>query len=239
MWDMTYAESELPDDEETEEEVEFVTRMLKLRKGSYILDLCCGQGRHSVRLAEKGFFVVGLDYSEELLKLAVKHNSKSNLWFVKGDMRNIPFQTNMFDAVINLFTSFGFFSDDENLQVLKSVASVLKPKGKLILDYWNPYVVVQLDSTRNWWWIDDNLLSLAEVRYDFALGKLHDIRTIINIRDGSIKEAMRNLRFYTLPEIDKMLEQVGMHITRVYGDVDEREYDGETRRLITLSEKIV
>lgn len=239
MWDMTYAESELPDDEENEEEVDFVTHVLKLRKGSHILDLCCGQGRHSVRLAEKGFFVVGLDYSEELLKLAVKHKSKSNLWFVKGDMRNIPFRMNMFDAVINLFTSFGFFSDDENLQVLKSIASVLKPKGKLILDYWNPYFAVQLDGTRNWWWINESLLSLAEVRYDFSLGKLHDIRTIINIKDGSIKEAVRDIRFYTLPEINELLKKAGMRITRVYGDIDEREYDGETRRLITLSEKIV
>lgn len=239
MWDMTYAESELPDDEETEEEVEFVTQVLKLRKNSYILDLCCGQGRHSVRLAKKGFFVVGLDYSEELLKLASKHDTKSNIWFVKGDMRKIPFNVNTFDAVINLFTSFGFFDDDENLHTLKSISSVLKPKGKLILDYWNPYFAVQLDGTRNWWWINDSLLSLAEVRYDFSLGRLHDIRTIINIKDFSIKEAVRDLRFYTLPEIDKMLEQAGMRIISVYGDIDEREYNGETRRLITLSEKIV
>ncbi len=237
MWDITYAESELPDDEETEEEVEFITQVLKLKKGSYILDLCCGQGRHSVRLAEKGFYVIGLDYSEELLKLVPEHDSKAKLWFVKGDMRNIPFCKDMFDAVINLFTSFGFFSDKENLQTLKSMASVLKPKGKLLLDYWNPYVAVQLDGTRNWWWINDNLLSLAEVRYDFSVGRLYDVRTIINTKDGSIRNAIRNLRFYTLPEIDEMLKKAGMRMLKVYGDIDEREYNGETRRLITLSEK--
>lgn len=239
MWDMTYAESELPDEEETEEEVEFVRQVLKLRKGSYILDLCCGQGRHSVRLAERGFSVVGLDYSEELLKLAEKQEPKANLWFVKGDMRKIPFSMNTFDAVINLFTSFGFFSDDENLETLKSISSVLKPKGKFILDYWNPYVAVQLDGTRNWWWINDSLLSLAEVRYDFSLGRLYDVRTIINIKERSIKNAVRSLRFYTLPEIDELLKKAGMLITQVYGDIDEREYDGETRRLITVSEKVI
>lgn len=239
MWDITYAESELPDNEETEEEVEFITQVLKLKKDSYILDLCCGQGRHSVRLAERGFSVIGLDYSEELLKLVPKHDPRANLWFIKADMRNIPFRKNTFDAVINLFTSFGFFSDDENLQILKSIASVLKPKGKFLLDYWNPYIAVQLDGTRNWWWINDNLLSLAEARYDFSVGRLHDARTIINIKDGSIRNAIRNLRFYTLPEIDEMLKKAGMILVHVYGDIDEREYDGETRRLITLSEKKV
>ncbi len=239
MWDITYAESELPDDEETEEEIEFITRVLKLKEGNYILDLCCGQGRHAVRLAEMGFSVVGLDYSEELLKLAVNNNTKINLWFVNSDMRNIPFHNNAFDAVINLFTSFGFFNDDENLQTLKSVAEVLKPKGKFLLDYWNPYVAVQLDGTRNWWWIDDNRLSLAEVKYDFSSGRLHDIRTIINTKDGSIRNAVRNLRFYTLPEIEEMLKKSGMSVVEVYGDIDEREYNGETRRLITLSEKKV
>lgn len=239
MWDMTYAESELPDDEETEEEVEFIIQVLKLKKSSYILDLCCGQGRHSLRLAESGFFVIGLDYSEELLKLVPEYDPRVGLRFVKGDMRNIPFHNNIFDAVINLFASFGFFSDDENLQTLKSIASVLKPKGKFLLDYWNPYVAVQLDGTRNWWWINDNLLSLAEVKYDFSSGRLHDIRTIINIKDGSIRSAVRNLRFYTLPEIERMLKKAGMFIVDVYGDVDERKYDGETRRLITLSEKKV
>jgi D-alanine-D-alanine ligase len=254
MWDQTYADSELPSDEETAEEVEFVSRALGLEDGEIILDLCCGQGRHSVRLADMGYSVIGLDSSRTLLDLARDSSrlesspqrivasprprvSASHLWFVQGDMRNIPIREGVCDAVINLFTSFGFFDDAGNLRVLEAAASVLKPGGKLLLDYWNPYAAAQLDGTRNWWWISENLLALAEARYDFSSGRLRDMRTIVDIEKSSVEDVVREVRFYTLPELEEMLEKAGLHILAVYGDLDEREYDGESRRLITVSEK--
>jgi ubiquinone/menaquinone biosynthesis C-methylase UbiE len=240
MWNETYAYSELPGDEETAEELEFVSRVLELEKGAVILDLCCGQGRHSVGLADMGYSVIGLDSSRSLLDMArevVSESSLSRLWFVEGDMRNIPIREGMCDAAINFFTSFGFFDDAGNLQVLKSVASVLKPGGKFLLDYWNPYMADQLDGTRNWWWITDSLLALAEAQYDFSTGRLRDLRTIVDVENSSVENAVREVRFYTLPELEKMLEEAGLHVLEVYGDIDEREYDGESRRLITVSEK--
>lgn len=245
MWDQTYAHAELPSDEETAEEVDFVSRVLDLKTGGIILDLCCGQGRHSIRLADMGYSVIGLDSSRTLLELAKEcitaspcpRVSASHLWLIEGDMRNIPIREGVCDAAINLFTSFGFFDDAENLRVLEAVASVLKPGGRFLLDYWNPYVAAQLDGTRNWWWITENLLALAEARYDFSSGRLQDTRTIVDIGRSSVENAVRELRFYTLPELEKMLEKAGLHILEVYGDVDEREYDGESRRLITVSEK--
>jgi len=240
MWDQNYAYSELPDDEETAEEIEFVHRVLDLEEGAIVLDLCCGQGRHSVALANMGYSIVGLDSSRSLLELVEKeklHEEKARLWLVEGDMRNIPLRAGTCDAVINLFTSFGFFDDAGNLSVLETAASVLKPDGKLLIDYWNPYMAAQLDGTRNWWWITENLLALAEARYDFSSGRLRDLRTLIDVEKSSVENVVRELRFYTLPELEKMLEEVGLQILEVYGDVDERGYDGETRRLITISGK--
>jgi SAM-dependent methyltransferase len=240
MWDQNYAYSELPSDEETAEELEFISRVLGLEEGALILDLCCGQGRHSVGLADMGYSVIGLDSSRTLLDMTrevVSESSLSRLWFVEGDMRDIPIREGTCDAAINLFTSFGFFDDAGNLQVLKSVASVLKPGGKFLLDYWNPYMAAQLDGTRNWWWITDSLLALAEAQYDFSTGRLRDLRTIVDVEKSSVENAMREVRFYTLPELEKMLEEAGLHILEVYGDIDEREYDGEARRLVTVSEK--
>jgi SAM-dependent methyltransferase len=243
MWNETYAYSELPSDEETAEELEFISRVLGLEEGALILDLCCGQGRHSVGLANMGYSVIGLDSSRTLLDLAKEHIaasprhrvSASRSWFVEGDMRNIPIREGTCDAAINLFTSFGFFDDAGNLEVLRSVASVLKPGGKFLLDYWNPYMVAQLDGTRNWWWITDSLLALAEAQYDFSTGRLRDLRTIVDVEKSSVENAVREVRFYTLPELEKMLEQAGLHVLEVYGDIDEREYDGESRRLVTVS----
>ncbi len=245
MWDQNYAHSELPSDEETAEEVEFISRVLNIKDGGLILDLCCGQGRHSVRLADMGYSIIGLDSSRTLLELAREYVSASprpsvpasHLWFAEGDMRDIPIRENTCDAVINLFTSFGFFDDAGNLRVLKSVASALKPGGKFLLDYWNPHMAVQLDGVRNWWWITDDLLALAEARYDFSTGRLRDFRTLVDIGRSSVENTVRELRFYTLPELEKMLEEAGLSVLEVYGDVDEREYDGESRRLITISGK--
>jgi SAM-dependent methyltransferase len=237
MWNETYALSELPDDDETEEEVDFIDSILDLKEGSTILDLCCGQGRHALKLSETGYYVIGLDFSSVLLDIA-NDLSLSNLWFIEGDMRNIPLQKNSCDAVVNMFTSFGFFDDKDNLQVLKSVSSVLKRKGKFLLDYWNPYSAVQLDGTRNWWWVSDKVLSLAEVKYDYASGRLQDHRTIIDFEKASMVKSIRDMKFYTLPELESMLNSAGLRIIGVYGDIDERDYDSNSRRLITLSEKI-
>jgi SAM-dependent methyltransferase len=241
MWDRNYAYSELPSEEETAEEIEFICAVLGLEPGDIVLDLCCGQGRHSVELAIKGYSVVGVDSSRSLLDLVEKErllDEDAKLWLVEGDMRNIPLKENSCHAVINLFTSFGFFHDEGNQQVLSSVASVLRPGGRFLLEYWNPYVAAQLDGTRNWWWITDNLLALAEARYDFSTSRLQDFRTIVDVEKSSVDNSVREITFYMLPELEKMLKSAGLRVVEIYGDVDERDYDGDSRRLITLSEKV-
>lgn len=238
MWDENYALSELPDDKEKEEEIDFINHVLSLRSYDLVLDLCCGEGRHARGLVELEHRVIGLDSSKELIDIAKKSSDQENLWFIQGDMRNIPLRQNSCHAVINMFTSFGFFDDEGNMQVLKSVASVLKRKGKLLLDYWNPYAAPQLDGTKNWWWVNDKVLCLAYAKYDYTTGRLQDIRTIIDFKNSSMQNSVRDIRFYTLLEIEAMLKSAGLEIIEVFGDIDEREYDMNSRRLITLSEKV-
>ena len=133
---------------------------LSLCKGRLSLDLCCGQGRHGQLLADRGMKVVGLDSSRFLLTEAQKNgsSSQSRVHLVEGDTRHIPLKP-VCDAVINLFTSFGFFEDSDNKRVITAVAAALKPGGKFLLEHWNPYAVFQLDQTRNWWWMSESLLS--------------------------------------------------------------------------------
>ncbi len=237
MWDQNYALSELPDDEELEQELDFISDVLDLDEKAVILDLCCGQGRHTKGLAESGYLVIGLDSSRELLNIA-KRCPCENAHFVEGDMRDIPIKKNSCDAVINMFTSFGFFDDEGNLKVLKCVSYILKRRGKFLMDYWNPYAVPQLDNVKNWWWINEKTLSLAEANYDFANGRLQDRRTIIDFEKGSIKKSVRDIRFYTFTELNKMFQLAGMRIVETFGDIDGRGYDADSRRLITLSEKV-
>ena len=107
--------------------------VLALPAGARVLDCPCGQGRHAHLLAEAGYDVDGLDYSPELLEAAVERGTGKTLRYTRGDMRKLPARwTGRFDAVANLFTSFGFFlqaSDDR--RVIAEFARVLKPGGVL------------------------------------------------------------------------------------------------------------
>ena len=238
MWDQTYLLSELPPAAETAEEVEFICEALELLRGATVLDLCCGQGRHSQLLADRGMKVVGLDSSRFLLTEAQKNasSSENRIHLVEGDTRHIPLKP-VCDAVINLYTSFGFFEDSDNKRVITAVAAALKPSGKFLLEYWNPYAALQLNQTRNWWWLSDSLLALAEVEYDSESGRLSDYRTVIDLSTGAAQESVNHIRFYFPTELKGMLESAGLKVRAMYGDFDYSPFLTESRRLITIAEK--
>ena len=238
MWDQTYLLSELPPAAETAEEVEFICEALELLPGATVLDLCCGQGRHGQLLADRGMKVVGLDSSRFLLMEAQKNgsSSQSHAHLVEGDTRHIPLKPAC-DAVINLYTSFGFFEDNDNKRVITAVAAALKPNGKFLLEHWNPYAVLQLDQTRNWWWMSESLLALAVVEYDSTSGRLSDYRTVIDLSTGAVQESVNRIRFYFPTELEGLLASAGLKVCAMYGDFDYSPFLTESRRLITIAEK--
>ncbi len=107
-----------------------------------VLDLACGKGRHSVYLNKKGYDVTGLDLSEHNIKYA-KQFENERLHFYVHDMRNV-FQTETFDFVLNLFTSFGYFKDEsENVVALRAATAALKHGGKLVIDFMDTDLVIK------------------------------------------------------------------------------------------------
>src|SRR5207248_4506086 len=123
-------------EEHTTREVEGIIQFLDLPPGSRILDLACGHGRHSIPLAERGYRITGQDLSEVFLSRARTEADVrgATVNWVHSDMREIPF-VDEFDAVINIFTAFGYFeSDAENQQVLHQVYKALRPGGRLLLE---------------------------------------------------------------------------------------------------------
>ncbi len=122
----------------TRYEVDVITEVLGIERDDAILDLCCGNGRHSIELARRGYRnVVGLDYSGELLRVARKRAEEEGLRvrFKQGDARNLPFPSGTFDAVIMMGNSFGYFADPlDDLRVLREVHRVLRPYGKFLID---------------------------------------------------------------------------------------------------------
>jgi SAM-dependent methyltransferase len=127
-----------------EEAANFINNLIDkydIQQGSKILDLACGKGRHSIYLNKKGLDVTGVDLSFNNIQYA-KQFANDTLRFAIHDMRDV-YNPDHFDYIFNLFTSFGYFdTKKENLDVIKATISSLKSNGFFVLDFLNPYVVV-------------------------------------------------------------------------------------------------
>lgn len=149
----------------TRSEVDFLVRSLRLPAGARILDVPCGYGRHAAELARRGFRVVGVDLSRAMLAEARRRwTAGPRLRFLRGDMRrlNVP---GKFDAVVNMYTSFGYFSPRENMAVLRRLTRALRPGGLLLIDHRDPGYDARL-SRRFWWPAGPGRFVLEDRRFD-------------------------------------------------------------------------
>jgi len=203
------------------EEVKSMIDWLELPEGSSVLDLCCGMGRHSMALADFGYRVTGVDLSGVLLDVARERDGSGRVEWLQGDMRSVP-ADGPFDAVVNLFTSFGYFDDDrENGKVLQEISRLLKPGGRFIIDFMNvAYVarnLVPFSSRQEGDW-------LIEERRTVEGGF---IRKRIAIREPGQPERHydEQVKGYGLEQFHTMAEAAGLRIDRVYGAYDGGAYD--------------
>ena len=225
--------------ERTEREAGFVLRTLDLKPNDRVLDLCCGQGRHSVALALSGVHVTGLDLSHDYLATATSaaRDAGVEIETVCSDMRVIPFEST-FDAVINMFTAFGYLeSDEEDAKVLHQVRKALKPGGKLLID-----------TISREWVFKNQVPSGARSSPDGPIIvehrdlDLHTSRNTVDLTvvssDGARREVPgHTVRLYTLTEMVRMLAEAGLEVVEVYGGYDGRPYDLDTRRMIVVAER--
>ena len=207
------------------QEVARLIDVLALPTGSRVLDCPCGQGRHAHLLAETGFDVDGLDYSMDLLARAKKRGTGKTLRYTQGDMRKLPARwTRRFDAVVNLFTSFGFFdSPDDDLRVLGEFARVLRPGGVLVFHGGSRDGVMSRFLSRDWWSTADGTMFGQEREFDPLSGFL-SIRSTWNGPGGSGERSHR-IRLYTASELANRMREVGLIV--------EESYDGWTSRPLT------
>lgn len=207
------------------QEVHQMMDWLELPPAAMVLDLCCGMGRHSLALAEAGYKVTGVDLSEVLLKEAIKQDEAQAVAFLSGDMRELPV-TGPFDAVVNLFTSFGYFQvDEDNGQVFHEINRVLRPGGRFIIDFLNPSYVSQHlvpGSERR-----DEEVTIQE-RRRIEDGFVKKEITLTDEASGDRRHYEEIVRLYELADFHSMIEQAGLHMDRVYGGYDGSLYDETT-----------
>lgn len=206
-------------------EVDRMISWLDLPSGSKVLDLCCGMGRHSLVLAEAGYEVTGVDLSEALLREARSQKGAEQVTWLRSDMRKLPLAGG-FDAVVNLFTSFGYFEEDEEqVKVLCEIHRMLKPGGKFIIDYLNPAHVIRNlvpHSTRE---DGENLIDESR-RIESGYVKKDIILTTKS--DSAPRKYHERVKLYSLEKFQEMIEKAGLRLEAVHGSYEEDAYDVES-----------
>ncbi len=215
-------------------EVRRMMEWLALPQGAEVLDLCCGMGRHSLALRDLGYKVTGIDLSEVLLREARRRDPQATVQWVRADMRRIPLDRE-FDAVVNLFTSFGYFeADEENRKVLLEVERLLKPAGKFIIDYLNPSHVKA------------HLVPRSERQDgDMVIRESREIEGGFVRKSIAIEQAGRpsrtyreQVKLYGLSDFRRLLEGTSLRVDRVYGNYDEASHrEDVSPRLILVGRK--
>ncbi len=222
----------------SEREVEFIDAALSVPAGGRLLDLACGAGRHALLLAARGYDLVGLDMSLDMLKRALVRAQAESLAikFVHGDMRDLNF-SEAFDGVISFDTSFGFFTEAENLMVLRGVHLALKKGGRFLIDVANRDCAIRGLPTRNWW-EGEGCLVQEDIEFDHVASRL-SIKRFCVFADGMQREFNISIRLYAPHELQRLLELAGFEVLELSGSRHTRRaYLGpESPRLIFVAQR--
>jgi SAM-dependent methyltransferase len=222
---------------EDRRQVARILELLELPAGSRLLDLACGQGRHAHLLAEAGFNVDGLDLSADLLALARERGTGARLRYTRGDMRKLPARwTGRFDAVVNLFTSFGFFADaDDDAQVIRDCARVLKPGGVMIWHGGSRDGVMARFITSDWWTTRDGTIVAQDRSFDPLTGFL----TIASLWQGKrgTERRQHRIRLYTATRLSEVMLEAGLVVEQAWDAFHDRPLTRRSGEMLLVARR--
>jgi len=218
-------------------EVEGIVQLLQPAEGAAILDLCCGPGRLTLPLARLGYRMTGVDRTEAYLATLRELAQAEGLpvEIIHEDMRRFR-REGAFDAAINVFTSFGYFDDqDEDRQVARNLFASLRPGGALLMEMMGKEILARIFQPRRWQWIDDDTIRLdeTEVARDWTWVR----NQWMMIRGGERTEHIVEHRIYSAAELTALLAEAGFADFEVYGHLSGTPYDHEAKRLVVLARK--
>ena len=217
-------------DTEAQEFMQNLVKLLKFKKDDLLLDLGCGKGRHSIFLNSLGYNLVGADLSKNSIQFAKKFEN-DRLHFVEHDMRN-PFK-NKYNAVLNLFTSFGFFEDDnEDIAILKNIKNSLLPNGIAVIDFMNAEKVTANLVPKEVQTIDGITFHIS--RY---IDKGFVVKEINFEADGEQHTYYEKVKSLDLDKINNYISSVGFKIKHIFGNYQLADFDAaKSDRLILVLE---
>jgi SAM-dependent methyltransferase len=219
-------------------EVEQALELLGVGEGAEVLDLCCGPGRHSLELARRGYRVTAVDRTAEYLEMLAEATEAEGLAIevVHEDMRRFR-REGAFDAVVNLFTSFGYFEDqDDDRAVAANMRASLRPGGRLLMELMSKEILARIFDPRRWQWLDEDTIKLEETE---VTRNWTWVRTRwILLRGSERTERVVEHRIYSAAELMALLEQAGFGEFEVFGGLEGAPYDHEAKRLVVLARAI-
>lgn len=224
---------------EAEVEVEGLIKLLALPDQATVLDLPCGEGRHSLGLARRGFQVTGVDLTAEFLEEAQRRSYAAglDLEWLQADMRTFC-REDSFDAVINMYTSFGYFHDPkEDSQVLENFYASLKPGGKLLMDLMSREIFARKMKQQSCQIRCDGSILIAEHNFIGNSNWLDNKWTLLDQNENHFHEAKMGLRLYSKDELCYIIMKTGFIKIKLYGDFNGSEYGEEACHLVLVAEK--
>lgn len=231
------------DEQLTRQEVNFLEETLGLDKSASILDLCGGQGRHSLELSRRGFMnVTVLDYSKYLIDLGEKRAKYEvlNTIFIQGDARDTGLSGQSFDLIIIMASSFGYFLDeDENKRILNEAFRLLMSNGTLLLDLPNRDYVLQNFKPFSSHKVNEDIsvIRTREIKDDIIYGR----ETVTSEKNGCIRNRTYCTRLYSLEKISELMHSAGFLSITCKKDFMDRTGEGDygcmTNRMVIIAKK--
>lgn len=219
-----------------EAQIEKIIRLVNF-KGTTILDLACGPGRHAVAFARKGYQVTGVDLSSFHLQKAKVRARQAGVkvkWICQ-DMRTFV-RPSAFALALNLFTSFGYFAGSkDDLQVLRNVRRSLKTGGILVMDMLGKELLAKRFQLTKSAELADGALLIERHQIVGDWGRIKN--EWIYLKNGNAKTFRFELTLYSGQELKELMQKAGFKKIRLYGDLDGNEYGLEAKRLIAVAWK--
>jgi len=220
------------DEREAQVFIDNLIHYLQIPKGSKLIDIACGKGRHAKYFNQKGMDVVGVDLSPNSINTAKKGENK-NLQFLAHDMRE-NYKEDTFDIVTNLFTSFGYFEDNKDEQkAINAMASNLRKEGLLIIDFMNAKKVIANLVLNEQKTIDGIQFDITRKVKDGYI--LKDIRITDEKKEQQFQEKVKAI---TLADYSEFITNAGLKIIDIFGNYKLNDFDEEiSDRLILICKK--
>lgn len=220
--------------EMTRAEVDFLARQFGSNPGARLLDVPCGNGRHSLALAALGYRVSGVDLAHGFISEARAAQSGAGAEFIQADMRNLPWQAE-FDGAFCFGNSFGYLDHAAMEAFVRAIAGALKPGARFIIDHPMVAEAILPNFPARGWFSFDDILFLTDSRYVASQSRVDTEYTFL--RNGRKETKQASHWVYTVAEVKRLLAGAELQTESLYGSLEGEEFRLGSPRLIVVARK--